>query len=157
MSKTKKIILYICIDVLLLGLGFGAGRLIRLARVSGAGTELESRITSASQSANSIADGLSTQSALASSAVESGRAIEEGLGTMQQSTEKLGVFYDEVIRAVEADKEAEDAFRRAHQSDVNSAVGALDIAIQHSEQYERLIESLQQAINNTSENSEKSK
>ena len=157
MSKTfKKILIYIGIGILLFGAGFGTGRFIRLARISGTSSQLESGITSASESANSVADGLNTAAGLANSADSSGRAVEEGLGTMQQSTEQLRIFYDDIIRAVEADKEAEATFRELHSTSSNAAITALDIAIQHSEQYERLIQSLQQAIDNSSENSKKS-
>lgn len=157
MSKIKKIIINIVCGVLLLAAGFGTGRGLRLARTSAGSSELESGIVAAGESANHISDGLDNAAALASSADSSGRAVEEGLGVMQQSTERLGIFYDEVIRAVEADAEATEAFKRNHKSSADAAVNALDIAIQHSEQYERLIESLQQAINNSSKDSKKSK
>lgn len=155
MSKTKKIFINVICGILLLAGGFGAGRRLRLARTSAGSSELKSGITAASKSADSISDGLTNAAALANSASSSGRAVEEGIGVMQQSTEKLRIFYDEVVRAVEADKEAEDAFRQTHSGSAVATVDALDIAIQHSEQYEKLIESLQQAINDTSENNKK--
>lgn len=153
MSKTKKIIFYIICALSIFAAGFGAGRGLRLARVSGAGSELESGIISAGESADSIKDGLNTSGNLANSAASAGSAIIEGLGSLEQSTRKLGIFYDEVIRAIEADSEAEAAFRRAHSSSVGASVSALDIAIQHSEQYERLIDALQRAVKNSEENS----
>lgn len=156
MSKLKKIIINISCGLLLIAVSFGAGSRFRLARVSGAGSELESRITDAGDSANRVKDGLNVADGLANGAATGGRAVDEGLTAIEQSSGKLGIFYNEVIRAIEADQEAERAFRQVHSEASGVSISALDIAIQHSEQYERLIESLQRASKNFEENSSES-
>lgn len=157
MSKTKKILINIGCGLLLLCAGFGAGRGLRLARTSGASSKLESGIHDARDTADSISDKLNTAGSLGSSAASSGQAISDGVGAIEQSSSQLRIFYDEVIRSIEADQKATDDFKRLHNASSEAAVDALDIAIQHSEQYEQLILSLQQAVDNFAKDNQESK
>lgn len=152
-SKSKKIIVIIVCGICLFAAGFSAGRFVRLARVSGASGELESGIISAGSTTDSIIDHTVIAGNAAESAHSSGQAVDAGLSAMQQSTEQLRIFLDEVVRSVEADKEATRTFQQAHGDSNSASISAIDIAIQHAEQYEELIRSLQQAIDNYSKNS----
>lgn len=157
MSKLKKIIISICCGILLFMAGFCTRGRLRLARVSGAGEGLEQRIDDARNSADSIDNKLDPAGNLGKSAAANGQAINDGIGTIQQSSEELGIFFNEVVRAIEADQKATADFERLHNSTSTAELDALDIAIQHSEQYEQLIQSLQQAVDNFTKNNKESK
>ena len=127
--------------------GYITGRNRRLANVSSASGQLEQRIDESLNTAGAIANGLAS----------SGSAVAEGLGAMQLSSQRLELFYSEVIRAVEADKEATRTFESIHNASTGATVDALDIAIQHSEQYEKLISSLQRIIDDLNKDNQKSR
>lgn len=128
--------------------GYITGRNRRLANVSSASGQLEQRIDESLNTAGDILNRSDTAGAIANGLASSGSAVAEGLGTMQLSSQRLELFYSEVIRAVEADKEATRTFESIHNASTGATVDALDIAIQHSEQYEKLISSLQRTIDN---------
>ena len=134
--------------IIIFASGYAAGRNRRLANVSSASGQLEQRIDESLNTAGDILNRSDTAGAIANGLASSGSAVAEGLGTMQLSSQRLEVFYSEVIRAVEADKEATRTFESIHNASTGATVDALDIAIQHSEQYEKLISSLQRTIDN---------
>ena len=134
--------------IIIFASGYITGRNRRLANVSSASGQLEQRIDESLNTAGDILNRSDTAGAIANGLASSGSAIAEGLGTMQLSSQRLEVFYSEVIRAVEADKEATRIFESIHNASTGATVDALDIAIQHSEQYEELISSLQRTIDN---------
>ena len=134
--------------IIIFASGYIAGRNRRLANVSSASGQLEQRIDESLNTAGDILNRSDTAGAIANGLASSGSAVAEGLGTMQLSSQRLEVFYSEVIRAVEADKEATRTFESIHNASTGATVDALDIAIQHSEQYEKLISSLQRTIDN---------
>lgn len=143
--------------ILIFTAGYCTGRNRRLANVSSASGQLEQRINESLNTAGDILNRSDTAGAIADGIASSGSAIAEGLGTMQLSSQRLELFYADVIRAVEADKEATRAFKSAHNASTGAAVDALDIAIQHSEQYEELISSLQRIIDDINKNNQQSK
>lgn len=134
--------------IIIFASGYAAGRNRRLANVSSASGQLEQRIDESLNTAGDILNRSDTAGAIANGLASSGSAVAEGLGTMQLSSQRLEIFYSEVIRAVEADKEATRTFESIHNASTGATVDALDIAIQHSEQYEKLISSLQRTIDN---------
>lgn len=134
--------------IIIFASGYIAGRNRRLANVSSASGQLEQRIDESLNTAGDILNRSDTAGAIANGLASSGSAVAEGLGTMQLSSQRLEVFYSEVIRAVEADKEATRTFESIHNASTGATVDAFDIAIQHSEQYEKLISSLQRTIDN---------
>lgn len=134
--------------IIIFASGYITGRSRRLANVSSASGQLEQRIDESLNTAGDILNRSDTAGAIANGLASSGSAVAEGLGTMQLSSQRLEVFYSEVIRAVEADKEATRTFESIHNASTGATVDALDIAIQHSEQYEKLISSLQRTIDN---------
>lgn len=134
--------------IIIFASGYITGRSRRLANVSSASGQLEQRIDGSLNTAGDILNRSDTAGAIANGLASSGSAVAEGLGTMQLSSQRLEVFYSEVIRAVEADKEATRTFESIHNASTGATVDALDIAIQHSEQYEKLISSLQRTIDN---------
>lgn len=134
--------------IIIFASGYITGRNRRLANVSSASGQLEQRIDGSLNTAGDILNRSDTAGAIANGLASSGSAVAEGLGTMQLSSQRLEIFYSEVIRAVEADKEATRTFESIHNASTGATVDALDIAIQHSEQYEKLISSLQRTIDN---------
>lgn len=143
--------------ILIFTAGYCTGRNRRLADVSSASGKLEQRIDESLNTAGDILNRSDTAGAIADGIASSGSAIAEGLGTMQLSSQRLELFYADVIRAVEADKEATRTFESIHNASTGTAVDALDIAIQHSEQYEELISSLQRIIDDLNKDNQKSK
>lgn len=143
--------------ILIFAAGYRTGRNRRLVDVSSASGQLEQRIDESLNTAGDILNRSDTAGAISNGLASSGFAVAEGLGTMQLSSQRLELFYAEVIRAVEADKEATRTFESIHNTSTGTAVGALDIAIQHSEQYEELISSLQRIIDDLNKNNQKSK
>lgn len=134
--------------IIIFASGYITGRNRRLVNVSSASGQLEQRIDESLNTAGDILNRSDTAGAIANGLASSGSAVAEGLGTMQLSSQRLELFYSEVIRAVEADKEATRTFESIHNASTGATVDALDIAIQHSEQYEKLISSLQRTIDN---------
>lgn len=143
--------------ILIFTAGYCTGRNRRLADVSSASGKLEQRIDESINTAGDILNRSDTAGAIADGIASSGSAIAEGLGTMQLSSQRLELFYADVIRAVEADKEATRTFESIHNASTGTAVDALDLAIQHSEQYEELISSLQRIIDDLNKDNQKSK
>ena len=143
--------------IIIFASGYAAGRNRRLANVSSASGQLEQRIDESLNTAGDILNRSDTAGAIANGLASSGSAVAEGLGTMQLSSQRLEIFYSEVIRAVEADKEATRTFESIHNASTGATVDALDIAIQHSEQYEELISSLQRIIDDLNKDNQKSR
>lgn len=143
--------------IIIFASGYIAGRNRRLANVSSASGQLEQRIDESLNTAGDILNRSDTAGAIANGLASSGSAVAEGLGTMQLSSQRLELFYSEVIRAVEADKEATRTFESIHNASTGATVDALDIAIQHSEQYEKLISSLQRIIDDLNKDNQKSR
>ena len=143
--------------IIIFASGYITGRNRRLANVSSASGQLEQRIDESLNTAGDILNRSDTAGAIANGLASSGSAVAEGLGTMQLSSQRLELFYSEVIRAVEADKEATRTFESIHNASTGATVDALDIAIQHSEQYEELISSLQRIIDDLNKDNQKSR
>lgn len=143
--------------IIIFASGYIAGRNRRLANVSSASGQLEQRIDESLNTAGDILNRSDTAGAISNGIASSGSAVAEGLGTMQLSAQRLEIFYSEVIRAVEADKEATRTFESIHNASTGTSVDAFDIAIQHSEQYEELISSLQRIIDDLNKDNQKSK
>ena len=143
--------------IIIFASGYITGRNRRLANVSSASGQLEQRIDESLNTAGDILNRSDTAGAIANGLASSGSSVAEGLGTMQLSSQRLELFYSEVIRAVEADKEATRTFESIHNASTGATVDALDIAIQHSEQYEELISSLQRIIDDLNKDNQKSR
>ena len=143
-------IFILCITCFFTGLGIGKSR--RLTGIEYSSTELEQRINEGRDTASNILDSANTAGALTGGIESSNRAINEGMATIKLSAEQLYIFYTEVKRAIEIDKARTDRFQQLHSEFNATSVDALEIAIQHSKQYEQLILSLQQALGNITEN-----
>lgn len=149
---TKKNIIIFCIVLVLICASFCAGRFIRFNRISGTSEQLISGIISVGNDADSIANRLTSAGYSAESAAQYGQLISGIIKEMRSENEKLGISADEAIRAVESNKRVTELVESAY-SDLSKSTGdAIDITIKHAEDYERLIESLRQAIGDTSEN-----
>lgn len=118
--------------ILIFTAGYCTGRNRRLANVSSASGQLEQRIDESLNTAGDILDRSDNAGALAGSINSNGQVIAEGIGAIQSSTQRLEFYWSEVIRAVEADKEATAAFQRLHSGTSSASIDALDLAIQNS-------------------------
>jgi len=155
-SKTKKIIINIVCSLLLLISGFCTGRFIRFGRASGASQQLITGITSARDDTDKIINELIIAGASAESAAKYGYIISEVIRELQSQNEQLRVSNDEAFRAIENNKRITEIVQSA-QSELSNTTGtALEIAIKHAEDYERLIDSLQQALQYSSEDNRQS-
>ena len=151
MSKTKKIITSIICILLVFIAGFCIGRYIRFGRISGDSQQLIERIVSAGDRTDKIIDELVTAGASAESAANYGYLISEIVRELQSQNEQLGVSNNEAIRAIENNKRITEIVQSAQSELYDSTGGALELAIKRAEDYERLIESLQQALQYSTE------
>ena len=131
---------------------FCAGRHIRFSGASRASEQLISRVISAGDDANTISNCLSAAGYSAKSAAAAGQLIASVFGEMRKENEQLRVSINEAQRAAESNKRVTELVDAAYTKLSNTTGDAIDIAIEHAEQYEQLIKSLRQALGDTTEN-----
>jgi len=139
------IIIILCITC------FCAGRFIRFRGISESSQQLESGIVLAGSQADSIIDGLIASGYLLESSKTDGRAILNAFEKLQRSNEKFGVCIEEVIRTTESFAASTENFKSSYGDYAESINFALDLAIYNAEQYEALINKLQQITGDNSE------
>lgn len=149
---TKSTIITFCICVVLCISSFCFGRYIRVGRISGTSEQLISGIIQAGDDADKIINELTLAGASAESAANYGRIIAGVIEELRNVNEELSVSTNEAIRAVESNKRITEIVKSASSSLSNTTGNALEDAIERAENYERLIESLQEALRNSTEN-----
>ena len=137
--------------IALCAISFCAGRFIRFRGISKSSQQLESGIVLAGSQADSIIDGLITSGYLLESSKTDGRAILNAFEKLQCSNEKFGVCIEEVIRTTESFAASTENFKSSYGDYAESINFALDLAIYNAEQYEALINKLQQITGDNSE------
>lgn len=151
---TKKTIICVVAVIVLCIASFLAGRFIRFRRVSGASEQLISGIISAGTDTDKVIDSLTAAGYSAKSVSDYGQLISSIIGEMRTENEQLRVSADEAQRAIESNQRVTAIVDSAY-SRLSSTTGtAIDQAIERAEEYERTIESLRQALGDTSENNE---
>ena len=149
---TKTTFIYICVSLIFCIGSFFAGRFIRFGRISGTSEQLIDGIIQAGNDTDKIIDQLVIAGASAESAANYGQIISGIVEELRAENEKLGVSTDAAIRAIESNKRVTELVKSAS-SNLHETTGtALELAIKRAEDYERLIESLQEALRNTAEN-----
>ena len=149
---TKSTIITFCICVVLCISSFCIGRYIRIGRISGTSEQLISGIIQAGDDTDKIINELTLAGASAESAANYGRIISGVIEELRNVNEELSVSTNEAIRAVESNKRITEIVKSASSSLSNTTGNALEDAIERAENYERLIESLQEALRNSTEN-----
>ena len=149
---TKSTIITFCICVVLCISSFCIGRYIRVGRISGTSEQLISGIIQAGDDTDKIINELALAGASAESAANYGRIISGVIEELRNVDEELGVSTNEAIRAVESNKRITEIVKSASSSLSNTTGNVLEDAIKRAENYERLIESLQEALRNSTEN-----
>lgn len=149
---TKSAIITFCICVVLCISSFCIGRYIRIGRISGTSEQLISGIIQAGDDTDKIINELTLAGASAESAANYGRIIAGVIEELRNVNEELSVSTNEAIRAVESNKRITEIVKSASSSLSNTTGNALEDAIERAENYERLIESLQEALRNSTEN-----
>lgn len=149
---TKSTIITFCICVVLCISSFCIGRYIRVGRISGTSEQLISGIVQAGDDTDKIINELTLAGASAESAANYGRIIAGVIEELRNVNEEFSVSTNEAIRAVESNKRITEIVKSASSSLSNTTGNALEDAIERAENYERLIESLQEALRNSTEN-----
>lgn len=149
---TKSTIITFCICVVLCISSFCIGRYIRVGRISGTSEQLISGIIQAGDDTDKIINELTIAGASAESAANYGRIIAGVIEELRNVDEELSISTNEAIRAVESNKRITEIVKSASSSLSNTTGNALEDAIKRAENYERLIESLQEALRNSTEN-----
>ena len=148
---TKNQIVAFCVSVFMCITCFLAGRYLRFERVSGDSEQLISGIIQAGNNTDQIINELTIAGASAESAERYGALISGIIEELRDENDKLGISTNEAIRAIESNQRITELVKSASSSLHNATGTAIDIAIKRAEDYERLIESLQKALGNTSE------
>jgi hypothetical protein len=148
----KKFFISIGVIIILCVSCFFAGRYTRFKGVSGTGEQLVSGIVLSRDTVDTIADNLYIADAATKSADELGRAIINGIGELQRSNEITILLTDEIIGAIENNKRITEEVESAYTEISGSTEFAIDLAIKRAEEYERLIDALQQIIRDHPEN-----
>lgn len=148
---TKNQIIAFCVSVFMCIACFLAGRYLRFERVSGDSEQLISGIIQAGNNTDQIINELTIAGASAESAERYGALISGIIEELRDENDKLGISTNEAIRAIESNQRITELVKSASSSLHNATGTAIDIAIKRAEDYERLIESLQKALGNTSE------
>lgn len=141
-----------CFVLCLCIVSFCTGKFIRFERISGTSEQLISGIVQAGDNTDQIVNELIIAGASTESANRYGTIISGIIKELRDENEQLGISTDEAIRAIESNKRVTELVKSAS-SNLHETTGtALELAIKRAEDYERLIESLQEALRNTAEN-----
>lgn len=150
MSKTKKIIFIICCAILIFVTGFFAGRFIRFGRVSGTSEQLIDGIILERDTVNKLADELNIAGSSINSANDLERAVTKGVRVLRNANEVGSLFIDAFEQSVADNQKCTEELKQSY-NNLSDATGyALDLAIIHAQEYERLIGTLQQIVDNYS-------
>lgn len=133
---------------------FCAGRYEGSREVSGNSERLIDGIISAGTDTDKIINELTIAGASIESARKYNEFISGIIDEIQSNNEKLGISTNEAIRAIESNTRISELVLSASEELHNTTGDAIADAIKCAENYEQLIESLQEALRNTTENTE---
>lgn len=149
---TKSAIITFCICIVLCISSFCAGKFIRFGRVSGVSEQLISGIIQAGNDTDKIINELIIAGASTKSATRYGPIIAGVIEDLRKNNEEFSISTDEAIRAIESNQRIAEIVKSANSSLYEATGDALDDTIKRAEDYERLIDSLQKALGNTTKN-----
>ena len=153
---TKKHIISTIVVISLCFASFCAGRYIRIGRVAGTSQQLIDGIVLSRDTADSILNKLNIATNGINSSTEYNRAISEGIEQMQRSNEIGRLCIKEIERTIKDSKEFTTMLYESYSEFSDKSEWAFDVAIRKSEEYERLINSLQQFAGNIIKDNQKS-
>ncbi len=150
--ESKKTVIHIIIFIIACFTCFCAGRFIRFKRTSRNSQQLESGILLTRNQVDTISNRLN----IASSSIKSGAdleyAITKGIRELQHSNEVGILCINEIERTIENNQRSTEELKQSYNDLYNSTDYAIDLAIIHAREYERLIRTLQPAIADNTEN-----
>jgi ABC-type transporter Mla subunit MlaD len=144
------VVLALCVSCFL------AGRFIRVGRVTGTSEQLVDGIVLSRDTANSILNRLNIATTTLKSSADYEHAIVGGFEKLQRTTEIGQLCITELERTIESSKEFTKMLNDNYSEFSSNTDRAFDMAIRKSEEYERLIESLQQFANHIDEDNKES-
>jgi methyl-accepting chemotaxis protein len=148
---SKKNLIAIGVVLILCVSCFLAGRFIRVGRITGTSEQLINGIVLSRDTADSILDRLNIATTTLKSSTDYEHAIVRGFEKLQRSNEIGQLCISELERTVESSKEFTKMLNEHYSEFSSNTDRAFDMAIRKSEEYERLIDSLQQFTNHIDE------
>lgn len=148
----KKFFISIGVVIVLCISCFFAGRYTRFKGVSGTGKQLVSGIILSRDTVDTISNNLYIADAATKSADELGRAIINGIRELQRNNEITKLLTNEIIGSIENNKKITTEVESTYTDISESTEFAIDLAVKRAEEYERLIDTLQQIVGDNTEN-----
>ena len=153
---TKKTIIYISIIIAFGIICFCFGRFTRLRGVSGASEQLESGIILERDTANTILDELGIARPAGQSASDTGYAVLRGIQKLSESNDTARFCISEIEREVEHTQQNAEIIKQSFNGVSDAIEYGWRIAEEQARAYERIVDTLQQFNNDTSENDKES-
>jgi ABC-type transporter Mla subunit MlaD len=152
---TKKHIIGVSIVICLCIACFCAGRYIRIGRITGTSQQLIDGIVLSRDTTDTILNKLNIAANEFNSSAEYNRAVIEGFERLQRTNEIGQLCINKIERTIEDSQEFAKMLNESYSQFSDRSEYAFDVAIRKSEEYERVIESLQQFTGNFIEDNKK--
>lgn len=141
---TKKHIIGISIVICLCIACFCAGRYIRIGRITGTSQQLIDGIILSRDTTDTILNKLNIATNGFNSSAEYNKAVIDGFERLLHTNEVGQLCINKIERTVEDSQEFAKMLNESYSKFSDGSEYAFDVAIRKSEEYERVIESLQQ-------------
>ena len=135
---------------------FCAGRFIRFKGVSGSSEQLVSGIVLEGNTANTILDELGIARPAGQSASDTGYAVLRGIQELSKSNDTAKLCISEIEREIEHTQQNAEIIKQSFDGVSDAIEYGWRIAEEQARAYERIVDTLQQFNNDTSENDEES-
>ena len=135
---------------------FCAGRFIRFKGVSGSSEQLVSGIVLEGNTANTILDELGIARPAGQSASDTGYAVLRGIQELSKSNDTAKLCLSEIEREIEHTQQNAEIIKQSFNGVSDAIEYGWRIAEEQARAYERIVDTLQQFNNDTSENDKES-
>ena len=135
---------------------FCAGRFIRFKGISGSGEQLVSGIVLEGNTANTILDELGIARPAGQSASDTGYAVLRGIQELSKSNDTAKLCLSEIEREIEHTQQNAEIIKQSFDGVSDAIEYGWRIAEEQARAYERIVDTLQQFNNDTSENDKES-
>ena len=135
---------------------FCAGRFIRFKGISGSGEQLISGIVLEGDTANTILDELGIARPAGQSASGTGYAVLRGIQELSKSNDTAKLCISEIEREIEHTQQNAEIIKQSFDGVSDAIEYGWRIAEEQARAYERIVDTLQQFNNDTSENDKES-
>ena len=135
---------------------FCAGRFIRFKGISGSGEQLVSGIVLEGNTANTILDELGIARPAGQSASDTGYAVLRGIQELSKSNDTAKLCISEIEREIEHTQQNAEIIKQSFDGVSDAIEYGWRIAEEQARAYERIVDTLQQFNNDTSENDKES-